>query len=150
MKKTIALSVCMFVASLLMAQHPMDHKGHGKPPSPNIVEMVSDLSAIQKKKLETITTESKQRVDKMQAELKSIRAKIRQLINADGDNSAQLFPLFDRESVLQAEISKEMYRTRISIDQVLTPEQLKELRAKLEADHKKHPHPKKDFDKKQR
>lgn len=142
MKKTLTLLVCLFFASVMMAQHPHGPKDPGKPTSPNVAEMVSDLSAMQKKKLESITTESKQKVDKMQNELKSVRTKIRQLLSAEGDNSAALFPLFDRESALQAEISKEMYRTRLSVDQVLTPEQLKEFRAKLEADHKKHKHDK--------
>jgi Spy/CpxP family protein refolding chaperone len=36
-----------------------------------------------------------------------------------------------------AEISKEMYRCRLQIDEVLTPEQIKEFRNSLEAERKK-------------
>lgn len=104
----------------------------------NIEAMVSDLSAIQKKKLETITSESKKRVEGIQAELNTLRQQIRSLMMQDGDNSAKLFPLLDREGVLQAELTKEMYTTRIQVDAVLTPEQLKEFRARMEADRKKH------------
>ena len=55
----------------------------------------------------------------------------------EGDQSDKLFPLFDREAAIQAEISKEMYTTRQQIDQVLTDEQLAEFRARCKADRKK-------------
>lgn len=141
MKKTVILFVCLLFATVALAQNPRGPRG-GKDhaPSQDVIEMVSDLSATQKKKLESISTESKKRVDKMQNELKALRGKIRQLMQADGDNSAVLFPLLDKESSLQAEIAKEMYRTRLLFDQVLTPDQLKELRAKFESERKKHPH----------
>ena len=93
---------------------------------------------MQKKKLETITTNCKSKTDKLQAELKTIRAKIRALIEKEGDQSDKLFPLFDREAAIQAEISKEMYNTRQQIDQVLTEEQLAEFRASCKADRQKH------------
>lgn len=140
MKKTFTLLFALLFSTTLLAQHPGQHGRGGKdhPKPMNIEAMVSDLSAIQKKKLETITSESKKRVEGIQAELNTLRQQIRSLMMQDGDNSAKLFPLLDREGVLQAELTKEMYTTRIQVDAVLTPEQLKEFRARMEADRKKH------------
>ena len=77
-------------------------------------------------------------VEKMQAELKSINSQIRKLLDAEGDQTNTLFPLFEREAQLKLEINKEMYRTRQQISNVLTKEQLKELRERMKADRKKH------------
>ena len=80
---------------------------------------------------------SRKEVDRLQAELDKVRKQIHTLTNKEGDNSDQLFPLFDREGVLRAEIAKEMYRTRLQIDEILTKEQLAEMRARLQKDCKK-------------
>lgn len=143
MKKSIAIILTLIITTALFAQKPQGkHPNHhdGFPRAPQIEKMVSDLSVMQKKKLETITTDSKKRVEKIQSELNNIRSQIRTIMKQDGDNSAKLFPLLDREGVLQAELTKEMYNTRLKIDEVLTPEQLKEFRSKLKSMPKKH-HP---------
>ena len=61
MKKTIALALAASMGmqlSAALAQHP--HREGGKPePRPDITELVSDLNATQKRKLETITAESR-------------------------------------------------------------------------------------------
>ena len=142
MKKKIATYlVAILACTMLFAQSPNEF-GHGtkhhKHEPPKIEEMVSNLSAIQKKRLETITQESKKQVDKMQAELKSINSQIRKLLDAEGDQTNTLFPLFEREAQLKLEINKEMYRTRQQISNVLSKEQLKELRERMKADRKKH------------
>lgn len=144
MKKSIAIILTLLIATTLFAQkpqgkHPTHHDGF--PRTPQIEKMVSDLSVMQKKKLETITTDSKKRVEKIQNELNNIRNQIRTIMQQDGDNSAKLFPLLDREGVLQADLTKEMYNTRLKFDEVLTPEQLKEFRSKLDSMPQKH-HPK--------
>ena len=142
MKKKIATYLVAIVAcTMLFAQSPNEFghgKKHHKHEPPKIEEMVSNLSAIQKKRLETITQESKKQVDKMQAELKSINSQIRKLLDAEGDQTNTLFPLFEREAQLKLEINKEMYRTRQQINNVLSKEQLKELRERMKADRKKH------------
>lgn len=142
MKKKIATYlVAILACTMLFAQSPNEFghgKKHHKHEPPKIEEMVSNLSAIQKKRLETITQESKKQVDKMQAELKSINSQIRKLLDAEGDQTNTLFPLFEREAQLKLEINKEMYRTRQQISNVLTKEQLKELRERMKADRKKH------------
>ena len=142
MKKKIATYlVAILACTMLFAQSPNEFghgKKHHKHEPPKIEEMVSNLSAIQKKRLETITQESKRQVDKMQAELKSINSQIRKLLDAEGDQTNTLFPLFEREAQLKLEINKEMYRTRQQINNVLSKEQLKELRERMKADRKKH------------
>lgn len=142
MKKKIATYlVAILACTMLFAQSPNEFghgKKHHKHEPPKIEEMVSNLSAIQKKRLETITQESKKQVDKMQAELKSINSQIRKLLDAEGDQTNTLFPLFEREAQLKLEINKEMYRTRQQINNVLSKEQLKELRERMKADRKKH------------
>lgn len=142
MKKKIATYlVAILACTMLFAQSPNEFghgKKHHKHEPPKIEEMVSNLSAIQKKRLENITQESKKQVDKMQAELKSINSQIRKLLDAEGDQTNTLFPLFEREAQLKLEINKEMYRTRQQINNVLSKEQLKELRERMKADRKKH------------
>ena len=137
MRRTLAIVILLVACFVLQAQPGQGRERRAKEP-PKIEEMVSDLSAIQKKRLTTVMENSRKEVDKLQAELDNVRNQIRSLMEKDGDNSDQLFPLFDRESVLRAEISKEMYRTRQQIDKILTKEQLAEFRKCCKADHKKH------------
>ena len=112
--------------SSLSAQGPR----HGK--EVKIEEMVSDLSLSQKKKLLQVQEKSHERIGQLKAELDGVRDSIRTLMRRDGDNSRLLYPLFDREGALQAQISKEMYAMRTRIDAILTAEQLKELRQAME------------------
>ena len=102
--------------------------------------MVSNLTAIQKNRIENITEKTKKEVSKLKNELHAIRIQISGLNSKEGDQSSILFPLFDRESQIMAEISKEMYRCRLQIDEVLTPEQLKEFRNSLEKERLKQMH----------
>jgi len=138
MKHTIAIALSLLFTLMVFAQpaKPMRGPIH-KDEIPKVEKMVSNLTAMQKKKIESITANSKKEVFKLRQELESIRSQIGSLNNKEGDQSAKLFPLFDRESQLMAEISKEMYRCRVRIDEVLTPEQIKEFRDSLEAERQK-------------
>ena len=136
MKKIATLLLTLALAVTAIGQQKTG-KSHRHKEPPKIEEMVSDLSAIQKKRLNTVMENSRKEVDRLQAELDKVRKQIHALTNKDGDNSDQLFPLFDREGDLRAEIAKEMYRTRRQIDEILTKEQLAEFRARCEADCKK-------------
>lgn len=142
MKKLYVILFTLLLGGSLLAQTEggKHRQRPGRPEPPKIEEMVSDLSAIQKKKLETITKECKEKTAKLQKELDNVRTNIRTLMNKEGDQSNKLFPLFDREAALQAEVAKEMYSTRQQIDQVLTEKQLAEFRARLKADRQKHKH----------
>ena len=57
-----------------------------------------------------------------------MRDSIHRYMDMDGDQSQYLYPLFDREARIQTQISREMYATKVHIDQVLTKEQRKELK----------------------
>ena len=136
MKKTLllfAFCFCLLVPFGASAQGHAHGKGMsartpGDNPPPKVEEMVSDLSVTQKKKLLQVQSLSRERIGKLKAELGEVRDSIRMLMRRDGDNSKVLYPLFDREGALQAQIAKEMYAMRTRIDAILTPEQLKELR----------------------
>ena len=136
MKKIATLLLVLTMGFTVMAQQRNDHSRRHKEP-PKIEEMVNDLTAIQKKRLNTVMENSRKEVDRLQAELDKVRKQIKLLTDKDGDNSDQLFPLFDREGDLRAEIAKEMYRTRLKIDEILTKEQLAAMRARLKQDCKK-------------
>ena len=138
MKRVIVIALAAFLGmqgTNALAQRP--HREGPKPESrPDITELVSDLSASQKRKLETLTSESKERVEKLRKEQKAVRDSIERYMEMDGDQSKVLYPLFDREAKLQAQISREMYATKIRIDEVLTPEQRKELQSANKRHHK--------------
>lgn len=141
MKKILSITAIAAVAlqcSLCLAQRPK-HEGRDRhhEQRPDITELVSDLTSSQKGKLETITAESKKRVDGLRKQQKSLRDSIGSLMDREGDQTKTLFPLFDREAKLQARISREMYTTKVRIDEVLTPDQRKELKTNGKK-HKKH------------
>ncbi len=122
--KVVIFSLMLALALPLMAQNHQHHKEHHR----DISEMVSDLSQSQKKKLDAITEASRQRVNALRAQQKAVCDSITNYINMEGDHSRELFPLFDREAKLQCEISREMYATKVRIDEVLTPQQRKQVR----------------------
>ena len=120
MKKAIILSLLVALALPLAAQHDGKHK--------EISELVSDLSNVQKRKIESVTKESRERVDNLRKQQKAVHDSIGIFMERDGDQSAVLFPLFDREAALHAAIDREMYAGKLRIDEILTKEQRAELR----------------------
>ena len=139
MKKLLSTLFAILLCSALLAQSPDGgrHKRHSRPEPPKIEEMVSNLSAVQKKKLETITQNCKAKTAQLQKEMDKVRTEIRSMMDKEGDQSDKLFPLIDREAQLQAQMAKTMYRVRQQIDRVLTEEQLTEFRARMKADREK-------------
>ena len=103
-----------------------DHPGKKKTLH-RIERIVTDLTTTQKKKIEQLSKESNERLQKLEMQQRRVRDSIRMYMDRYEDNSSTLFPLFDRESRLQAEINKEMYRTKTSINKVLTPQQHEKL-----------------------
>lgn len=140
MKHILAIAFPVLLSVMVFAQpaKPFPPRPMGKNDPPKVEQMVSGLTAMQKKRLESITEKSKKEVFRLRTELESVRNQIGSLNSKDGDRSDIIFPLFDREGELMAEISKEMYRCRLQIDEVLTPEQIKEFRSSLEAERKQH------------
>ena len=134
MKKIISFFLIFTVVLSLNAQ-PRHHQ-HEKRQT-NIVEMVDDLSASQRKQLLKAQSETHERIDALYAKLDGIRDSIRLIMHKEGDYSKDLFPLFDREAIVQAQISKEMYSLRVFIDNILTPKQLEQFRSALKRSKRK-------------
>lgn len=132
MKKALLLSLLVVFTLPLAAQHGGKHK--------DITELVSDLSNAQKRKIESISKESKERVSSLRARQKAVLDSINMYMEREGDQSAVLYPLFDREAALHAAIDREMYSGKLRIDEVLTKEQRAELRKAFAKDK---PHRKK-------
>ena len=126
MKKITLIFLLVLFALPLSAQHEGDrqHRKHR-----DVTEIVQDLNAVQKRKVENISTESRERVAALRKQQKAVRDSISMYMALDGDQSQVIYPLFDREAKLQAAISREMYAAKLRIDEVLKPEQREALRA---------------------
>ena len=126
MKKITLILLLALFALPLSAQHEGDgqHRKHR-----DVTEIVHDLNAVQKRKVENISNESRERVAALRNQQKAVRDSITMLMDREGDQSRELYPLFDREAKLQAAISREMYAAKLRIDEVLKPEQREALRA---------------------
>lgn len=139
MKKTLLIaaliSVFNFQYSVCWAQH--DGRRPEKKRHADVTELVSDLSAPQKRKIEAISKESKERVDALRASQRAVRDSISMYMELEGDQSRHLNPLFEREAQLQAAISREMYSAKIRVDEVLTKEQRTALRETLRRQNKR-------------
>jgi Spy/CpxP family protein refolding chaperone len=125
MKKALLLSLLVVFTLPLAAQHGGRPNGAKHK---DITELVSDLSNIQKRKIEAATKDSKARVDNLRKQQRAVLDSINMYMERDGDQSAALFPLFDREAALHAAIDREMYAGKLRIDEILTKEQRAELR----------------------
>lgn len=133
MKKTFIILLTLLLVGPLCAQQ---QRGRPHRELPKIEEMVNDLSNAQKKKLNAIQKDAKEKISKLQAERDDVRDSVRALMRMDGDQSEKLFPLLDRENALRSQIIKEKYKTRLKVEKVLTKEQQMEVRKKIEADRK--------------
>ena len=125
MKRIIILAILFAVALPLSAQH------EGKRPHKKqreVTELVQDLNAVQKRKIESISKDSRERVDALRRQQRAVHDSIVMYMEREGDQSAALYPLFDREAKLQVAVSREMYTTKLRIDEVLKPEQRESLR----------------------
>lgn len=111
---------------------PHDNVGHGAGPL-SMEEFIDDLTVQQKTMLDVITRKSAKKLNAYRTELAALRDTIQVLMTGRTDNSARLFPLYEREGRLQAEISKEFYRCKIAMDAVLTPDQYRRLQEALAA-----------------
>lgn len=125
MKKFLIVTLFVLAATLggLQAQKPGDRSETLR--TDYMAEMVGNLSCKQKKQLDALYNEMKPRIFALKQNLEEVRDSIAVALNVYGDNSAKLFPLFDREAQLQAEVSREYYRTKVAIDNILTKEQYK-------------------------
>lgn len=132
------ITVMSFLSTLCVAQakkdmgEPPHGQGHGSRPM-RIEDMIPDLSNTQKTRLEIITQRSSKMIDKCRAQLDELRDSIRLFMDDTIDRSEVLYPMFEREGRLQAQMSKYYYMTKRDMDAVLTPKQYKQLREKMAA-----------------
>lgn len=126
MKRYVTLAIMLLLAAQAMCQQPK-RQPHEKKRA-DISELVDDLSAQQKRKVDAIGRESRERVEALRTQKHAVRDSIERYMDLDGDQSRVLHPLFDREAALQAAISREMYDAKRRIDEVLTPAQRAKLR----------------------
>ena len=116
MKRYFILALLIAIAAPVVAQHDGRHPEKKLPT--DITELVDDLSAPQKHKIDNISKESKSRVESLRQQRQAVRDSIRFYMELEGDQSKALYPLFDREAQLQAAVSREMYSAKLRIDEV--------------------------------
>ncbi len=102
------------------AQKP---KHKGKQPSEQISWVVEDLSAKQKRQIEEISKEHSARLATLKKQLSAVRDSIHVYMDKQADCSTIVFPLMERESSLQLQFNKEMYKMKLRLDKILTKEQ---------------------------
>ena len=120
----------LLIAFILLLAMPMAAQtDHMKRKRPEVTEVVNDLSAPQKRKIEAVSRESRERTEALRRQQRAVRDSINRYMDLEGDQSQTLYPLFDREAALQAAVSREMYTTKLRIDAILTADQRATLRA---------------------
>ncbi len=127
-KKFFVIILMLSLCGATIAQTKKNESRENGRKRPEVTELVKDLSPLQKRKIESISKESKAKIEGFRSQQKAVRDSIGNIIERSGDQSKLLFPLFDREGALQSRISQEMYKTKLKIDEVLTKEQAKELK----------------------
>ena len=138
MKKTALFALAILFTlhcSTLLAQRPHQERQERRP---DITQLVSNLTDEQKDKLETLTDESRKRVEQLRNQQKNVRDSIAKYMEREGDQSKKLYILFDIEAKIQVQISREMYATKVRIDEILTKEQRQQFRKASNEQRKKH------------
>ena len=115
-----------------MAQDNTRYKGdNGQKQQFKIENFISDLTPDQRIRIDLITRRSSKTIQIYKTQLGNVRDSIRSYMASPEDQSAILFPLYEREGMLLTEISKEYYRSKVAIDELLTPKQFQELHEKM-------------------
>lgn len=110
-----------------MALRADDHPHKQQKCPPDVASIVTDLTPAQKKKIEQISKDGKDRIHKLEEMHRQVRDSIRTYMDAYEDNSRKLNPLFELEAKIECDINKEKYSIKTAINRVLTPEQHKQL-----------------------
>lgn len=107
--------------------------------APRIEQLVSNLTPEQKSRIDIITSRSSKNIAFYRTQLNAVRDSIRIYMDRHDDLSSIVFPLYERESMLTSEISKEYYRAKVAIDEVLTEQQFRELHNKMKQNKPRRP-----------
>ncbi|MCR5065639.1 MAG: Spy/CpxP family protein refolding chaperone [Bacteroidales bacterium] len=130
-------SIVNITPSISFAQ-ASNREGRHHEQKEKIENIITDLTPQQKSKIDVITQRSSKNVEGYRKQLKAVRDSIRLFMDSRVDNSSKVFPLYEREGRLQAELSKEYYRTKVAIDAILTPEQFARFQQHMKSKHAKH------------
>ena len=129
MNRILIILLALTISSVANAQHHSDN--HHAKKGPAIENIITDLTVVQTRKLEEISSSAQPRIDALRRELKGVRDSLHTVMEWYGDHSDVAYPLLEREAALQLELNKEFYRTKIRTDKVITKEQHKAFRAKV-------------------
>ena len=137
--KKVVFSLLMTMIVVAVNAQP-NHSKRRESSTKVVSELVSGLTSLQKQQIETIRQESSAKVSQFRKQQKMVKDSIKLFMDKDGDQSAMLFPLFDREAFLQVQINREMYNGKVKIDAILTEKQRAELHQTTmsQQPHKKH------------
>ncbi len=136
MKRILSVLLLSLAIASPVALRADDHPHKQKKCPPDVASIVTDLSAAQKKKIEQISKEGKDRIHQLEGLQRQVRDSIRMYMDKYEDNSKILYPLFDREGKIETDINKEKYRIKTAINKILTPDQHKQLVEHFRKTHK--------------
>lgn len=136
MKRTLLIIIAISFAASLAAQAPQGERRH-RGQKEKIENIVTDLTPQQKSRIDAITQRSAKNIERYRTQLDAVRDSLRVFMSSREDNSKEVFRLYDREGRLQAELSKEYYRTKVAIDAILTPEQFARMQEQMASKRQK-------------
>ena len=88
-----------------------------------VEEVLTNLTDNQRKMLHKLSKENKEYMDKYRKDRDQLEKTIKSLLEMKGDVSETLYPLIDMKARLEAEKEKNLYKMKLKIDEILTPEQ---------------------------
>jgi len=137
MRKTLLLLVALILVGPVSAQH---RHGDKRGDHPCISEMISNLSAKQKRQIENVNKTVTLQAEPIKKELDKVRDSIHYYMDQYGDYSTQIYNLMKREANLQYRLNKIYYHAKVKMDKIITKEQFEEFqknRMKHREQHRK-------------
>ncbi|MBQ7062068.1 MAG: hypothetical protein IJM88_02110 [Bacteroidales bacterium] len=138
MKRIVLIMMMLGIVPIAFAQQRVGPPHVDEPQeAPRIEEFIHDLTPTQRTRIAEVTKKHTTRANQCRKELLALRDSIRIVMEDPTDRSKTLFPLYDREGDLMAQLSKIYYYGRVEIEHELTPEQRKLLEQKLREDRER-------------
>ncbi len=130
MKRTILIIVGICFLFLFAGQANAQKEEYNKamryrymPYEKQVEEVLTNLTDNQRKMLHKLSKENKEYMDKYRKDRDQLKKTIKSLLEMKEDVSEALFPLIDMKARLEAEKEKNLYKMKLKIDEILTPEQ---------------------------
>lgn len=134
MKRNVLIIVgicCLFLfAGQVNAQKEEYNKAmryRHMPYEKQVEEVLTNITDSQREALHKLSKENKDYMEKYRTDRKRLEDAILALLQKTGDNSEVLFPLIEMKNNLETEKEKRMYKMKLEIDSILTPEQKLEM-----------------------